>query len=90
MPPVFLAVVVDRVVATTRRHVLGMREGRSPWSVASTAAARVSRALGVVTLYGLRFVLAAPSTCTGVRRAVLAATPLPAAAAPAGDRSAGD
>jgi hypothetical protein len=81
MPPVFLAVVVDRVVATTRRHVLGMREGRSPWSVAGTAAARCSRALGVVALYALRFILAAPSTCTGARRAILAAAPLPAAAA---------
>jgi len=69
MPPVFLAVVVDRVAATTRRHVLGMREGRSPWAV-----------FGVVVLYALRFVLAAPSTCTGLRRAILAATPLPAAA----------
>jgi hypothetical protein len=81
MPPVFLAVVVDRVVATTRRHVLGMRDGRSPWSVAGITAARCSRALGVVTLYGLRFILAAPSTCSGVRRAILAATPLPEAAA---------
>jgi hypothetical protein len=71
MPPVFLAVVVDRVAATTRRHVLGMREGRSPWTV-----------LGTVVLYGLRFVLAAPSTCAGLRRAILAATPLPASAQP--------
>jgi hypothetical protein len=71
MPPVFLAVVVDRVAATTRRHVLGMRDGRSPWTV-----------LGKVVLYALRFVLAAPSTCTGLRRAILAATPLPAAAQP--------
>jgi hypothetical protein len=85
MPPVFLAVVVDRVVATTRRHVLGMREGRSPWSVSATAAARVTRAMAVTTLYGLRFLVAAPSTCTGVRRAILAATPLPSAAAADGD-----
>jgi hypothetical protein len=66
MPPVFLAVVVDRVAATTRRHVLGMRDGRSPWA-----------AFGIVVLYLLRFVLAAPSTCSGLRRAILAATPLP-------------
>ena len=41
MPPVALAIVVDRCVAATRRHVLGMRDGRSPWAVAGTAAARV-------------------------------------------------
>jgi len=69
MPPVFLAVVVDRVAATTRRHVLGMRDGRSPWA-----------AFGIVVLYLLRFVMAAPSTCSGLRRAILAATPLPPAA----------
>jgi hypothetical protein len=89
MPPVFLAVVVDRVVATTRRHVLGMREGRSPWSVSATAAARVSRALGLITLYGLRFLVAAPSTCSGVRRAILAATRLPEIAAAAADEDQG-
>jgi hypothetical protein len=66
MPPVFLAVVADRVVVVIRRHMLGMREGRSPW-----------RVLGLVALFGLRFALALPSTCTGVRRAILAATPLP-------------
>jgi len=68
-PPVFLAVVVDRVVVVVRRHVLGVREGRSPWANGSR-----------VALYALRLVLAAPSTLSGGRRAVLAATPLPAAA----------
>jgi len=68
MPPVFLAVVADRVAATMRRHVLGMGDGRSPWAV-----------LGTAVLYGLRLFLAFPSTCGGLRRWILAATPLPAA-----------
>ena len=65
MPPVFLAVVADRVVVTVRRHVLGMREGRSPWAAA-----------GRVMLYGLRFALAPWPTAAGVRRMVLEAAPL--------------
>jgi hypothetical protein len=81
MPPVFLAFVVDRAVSTVRRHVLGMRDGRSPWAALGDGAARLLRFLGLVTLYGLRFVLAAPSTCSGLRRAILAVTPLPEAAA---------
>ncbi|MDQ2811538.1 MAG: hypothetical protein M3Z75_06570 [Actinomycetota bacterium] len=68
MPPVFLALVVDRTVAVVRRHVLGDAE-RSAWAVLAT-----------VALYALRCVLAPPSTAGGVRRWVLAATPLPAAA----------
>ena len=68
MPPVFLAVVADRVAATMRRHVLGMQDFLSPWAVIGTAA-----------LYGLRLFLAFPSTCGGLRRWILAATPLPAA-----------
>jgi hypothetical protein len=71
MPPVFLAVVVDRVVAVVRRHVLGDDE-RSAWA-----------ALGLAALYALRCVLAPPSTAGGLRRWVLAATPLPAAERPA-------
>ncbi len=68
MPPVFLAVVADRVAATMRRHVLGMQDGHSAWVVLGTAA-----------LYGLRLFLAFPSTCSGLRRWIQAATPLPAA-----------
>jgi hypothetical protein len=68
MPPVFLAVVVDRVVVTIRRHVLGMHEGGSPWS-----------ATGRAGLYVLRFALAPPSTAKGMRQAVLQATPMPEA-----------
>ena len=69
MPPVFLAVVVDRVVAVVRRHVLGETED-SAWA-----------GFGRVALYGLRFVLAAPSTATGMRRQVLIMTPLPGTSA---------
>ena len=66
MPPVFLAVVVDRVVAVVRRHVLGDSE-RSAWT-----------GFGRVALYVLRFVLAMPSTAKGLRRQVLILAPLPA------------
>jgi hypothetical protein len=66
MPPVFLAVVADRVISVVRRHFLGEKETRSAWA-----------AMGAVVLYGLRFVLAPPSTARGVRRYVLQATPLP-------------
>ena len=65
MPPVFLAVVVDRVVAVVRRHVLGDSD-RSAWT-----------GFGRVALYALRFVLAMPSTAKGLRRQVLILTPLP-------------
>ena len=67
VPPVFLAVVVDRVVAVVRRHVLGDSE-RSVWG-----------ALGKAALYVLRVVLAPPSTALGLRRWVLVLTPLPEA-----------
>ena len=70
MPPIFLAIVVDRVIAVVRRHMLGDEEG-SPWS-----------AFGRFTLYALRFVLAPPSTATGLRRYVLLATPVPSATVP--------
>lgn len=68
MPPVFLAVVVDRVVAVVRRHVLGEDE-RSPWA-----------AFGRGALYLVRFMLAPPSTAKGLRRALLNCTPLPSVA----------
>jgi hypothetical protein len=70
MPPLFLAIVVDRVVVTVRRHVLGMRDARSPWRVPAT-----------VTLYVLRFVLDPSRTARGLRRYVLTAAPLPAVTA---------
>jgi hypothetical protein len=71
MPPVFLAVVADRVVSVVRRHVLGEDE-RSPWLAAIP-----------VVLYALRLVLALPSTAAGLRRWLLLKTPLPAAQASA-------
>jgi hypothetical protein len=71
MPPVFLAVVADRVVSVARRHVLGENE-QSPWLAAAA-----------VVLYTLRLVLAPPSTTAGLRRWLLLKTPLPAAHAAA-------
>jgi Protein of unknown function (DUF2637) len=75
--PVALAVVVDRVVAVIRRHVLTGQQP-SAWTTAGHAAAAAARTGGLVLLYCLRFVLAAPETARGMRRMVLDATPLPA------------
>jgi hypothetical protein len=77
-PALFLALVVDRVVAVVRRHVLGDAEG-SVWATVGRVLAVMARAFAVVLLYGLRFVLAPPSTGAGLRRVVLNASPLPAA-----------
>ena len=73
--PVFLAVVVDRVVAVIRRHV-GAAEA-SAWSALGRAVLTAGRLGALVLLYSLRFALAAPETARGVRRAVLDAAPLP-------------
>ena len=78
LPPLFLALVVDRVVAVVRRHVLG-DAGRSVWAVSGRGAAAAARACGLVLLYLLRAVLAPASTAAGLRRWVLVLTPLPAA-----------
>ena len=75
--PVALAVVVDRVVAVIRRHVLADREP-SVWSAVGRAAAAAARITGLVLLYALRFALAAPETARGLRRMLLDAAPLPA------------
>ena len=75
--PVALAVVVDRVVAVIRRHVLADREP-SAWSTVGRAAAAAARIAGLVLLYCLRLALAAPETARGLRRIVLDAAPLPA------------
>jgi hypothetical protein len=77
-PSLFLALVVDRTVAVVRRHVLGDAE-RSVWATVGRALAVMARAFAVVLLYGLRFLLAPPSTGAGLRQAVLNATPLPEA-----------
>jgi Protein of unknown function (DUF2637) len=76
--PVALAVVVDRVVAVIRRHVLGEDEV-SAWTAMGRAVVAAVRLAGIVVLYSLRFVLAAPETAKGLRRMVLDAAPLPAA-----------
>ena len=65
--PIALAVVVDRVVAVIRRHVLADEEA-SAWTAMGRALQAVSRLAGVAALYSLRFVLAPPSTATGLRR----------------------
>jgi hypothetical protein len=75
--PVALAVVVDRVVAVIRRHVLADREP-SAWSTVGRAAAAAGRIAGLVLLYCLRLALAAPQTARGLRRMVLDAASLPA------------
>ena len=75
--PLALAVVVDRVVAVIRRHVLADREP-STWIILGRAAAAAARITGLVLLYCLRFALAAPDTARGLRRMVLDAAPLPA------------
>ena len=77
MPPVALAIVVDRCVAATRQHVLGMRDGRSPWAVAGAAAGRVLRFAGLSALYVLRLLVDRRGTSAGIRAAILNATPLP-------------
>ena len=74
--PVALAVVVDRVVAVIRRHVLADQEP-SAWSTVGRAAVAAGRIAGWVLLYCLRFALAAPETAKGLRRMVLDAAPLP-------------
>ena len=88
MPPLFLALVVDRVVAVVRRHVLGDAE-RSVWAAVGRGLAAVAKGLGLVLLYVLRLVLAPPSTSAGLRRIVLIAAPLPAAEKSASSDAAG-
>jgi hypothetical protein len=82
MPPVFLAFVVDRTTRTIQRHVLGMDEVRSPWSVLADTARRITRFWLLSVLYSLRFVIDRRGTWSGVKQAVINATPLPQAPAP--------
>jgi hypothetical protein len=74
--PVALAVVVDRVVAVIRRHVLADAEP-SAWTALGRALLAVTRLAGLVLLYSLRTVLAPRETSAGLRRMVLSAAPLP-------------
>ena len=76
LAPLALAVVVDRVVAVIRRHVLADEEP-SAWAGPGRAAAAAARAAGLLALYALRFVLAPPETASGLRRYILQAAPLP-------------
>jgi len=77
--PVFLAVIVDRVISVIRRHVLPVDAG-SAWVPLGRALRAAAARAGVVLLYSLRFALAPGSTASGLRRRVLVATPLPEAA----------
>jgi hypothetical protein len=66
LPAVLYAACSDRLIATAA-HAAGVQE-TSLWRFA-----------GVGLLYGLRAVVAFPSTASGLRRALLQATPLPGA-----------
>src|SRR5579859_2304030 len=74
--PVFLAVIVDRVISVIRRHVLPL-DAESAWVPLGRAALAAARLAALILLYLLRFFLAPPSTGAGLRRVVLNATPLP-------------
>jgi hypothetical protein len=76
VPALFLALVVDRVVAVVRRHVLGEAE-RSVWAAVGRGLAMAAKVVGLVLLYLLRLVLAPRSTGKGLRRLVLNAAPVP-------------
>ena len=70
LPAVLYAACSDRLIATAA-HAAGVQE--TPlW-----------RSAGLALLYGLRAVVAFPSTAAGLRRCVLQVTPLPGKAAPA-------
>jgi hypothetical protein len=90
MPPVFLAFVVDRVVRTIQRHVLGMDEARSPWSVLADSTRRITRLCLLSALYVLRFGVDRRNTCGGLKQAILNATPLPEIPPTAGDHGEDD
>lgn len=77
-PPLFLAVVVDRVISVIRRHMLGDDEP-SPWAGLGRVVLAAVKLLGLVLLYTLRLVLDPKHTPGGLRRVVLNAAPLPAA-----------
>ena len=76
--PVFLAVIVDRVISVIRRHVLPL-DADSAWSPLARGLRALAARAGMVLLYSLRFTLAPRSTASGLRRWVLVATPLPEA-----------
>ena len=71
LPPVLYAAGSDRLISVVRRQALSRQDDtesqRSVWHV-----------VGVAVLYLLRFLLAPPSTASGMRRWVLASAPVPA------------
>jgi hypothetical protein len=73
LPALLYVACSDRLIATAA-HAAGVQE-TGLW-----------RGFGTGLLYGLRAVVAFPSTAGGLRRALLQATPLPAAAAGEGGR----
>jgi len=77
--PVFLAVIVDRVISVIRRHVLPA-DAESAWVPLGRALRAAARRAALVLLYSLRFTLAPGSTAKGLRRLVLEAAPVPEAA----------
>jgi hypothetical protein len=79
--PIALAVVVDRVVAVIRRHVLADDEA-SAWTALGRGLSAAVRLAGLVLLYSLRTILAPRETSAGLRRMVLAAAPVPGLPAP--------
>jgi len=81
MPPIFLAVVADRVISVVRRHYLG-RAGGSAWLTAGHVTMSIGRGGARAALYSLRLAIAPVSTLKGARAAVLLATPVPALEAP--------
>lgn len=70
LPPLLYAACSDRLIATAA--IAGGAPPSSVWNF-----------LGTASLYGLRALVAFPSTASGLRRKLLAATPLPEAPAQA-------
>ena len=68
--PILLALVTDRTISVVRRHVLGMSDDASVW-------ARFGQHLGRAALWAARLLVDFRATRTGIRQAILAATPLP-------------
>jgi len=76
--PIFLAIVVDRVIAVIRRHVLADAEA-SPWTPLGRLVRGIARACAIIALYTLRFFLDPSRTGRGLRLMVLDAAPVPQA-----------
>ncbi len=78
MPPVFLAIVTDRVIAVVRRHVLGMEAERSAWAALGRAAlVAAGRWPGRPCCTGCGWSWRPGPRSAGLAACVLLATPLP-------------